>query len=238
MLHQVNCQSADGFPIDLHWRYVPWITRDGSGQDPGLWARARPLDVVGHHALSPSPEDLLLLVILHAFRAGWATAPRWIADTSYLVRALGADLDWDRLVERTVSGHLVVPVRDALGFVADAVRRAGAARHRCAPCASAPVGRWEHHRYRVAAREVTGERRAWVGELDDARTGWARWSLNLTPVATVRSLPRLRHPPPGSRTPRRDSRRRRQPRLPQRESRSPPHPLTNLRQLRGLYAVC
>ena len=89
MLHQVNCRSADGFPIDLHWRYVPWVARDGSGQDPGLWARARPLDVVGHHALSPSPDDLLLLVILHAFRAGWATAPRWIADTSYLVRTLG-----------------------------------------------------------------------------------------------------------------------------------------------------
>jgi hypothetical protein len=28
-----------------------------------------------------------------------------------------------------------------------------------------------------------------VGELDDARTGWARWSLNLTTVATIRSLP-------------------------------------------------
>jgi hypothetical protein len=188
MLHQVNCMSAGGFALDLHWRYVPWIARDGSGQDPGLWARARPLDVVGHHALSPSPEDLLLLVILHAFRAGWATAPRWIADTSALVGALGADLDWDRLLERAVSGHLVEPVRDALGFVADAFD-VPVPPEPLRALRGARVGRWEHHRYRVASREVTGERRAWVGELDDARTGWARWSLNLTPVATVRSLP-------------------------------------------------
>jgi hypothetical protein len=188
MLHQVNCRSANGFPIDLHWRYVPWIARDGSGQDPGLWAGARPLDVVGHRALSPSPDDLLLLVILHAYRAGWATAPRWIADTTYLLRALGHELDWDRFLERTVHGHLVEPVRDALEFVADQFD---------APVPPAPlqtlrstrVGRWEQHRHRLASREVTGERRALFGELDDARTGWARWSLNLTPVATARSLP-------------------------------------------------
>ena len=237
MLHQVNCQSADGFTIDLHWRYVPWVARDGSGQDPGLWARARPLDVVGHHALSPSPEDLLLLVILHAFRAGWATAPRWIADTTFLVRALGADLDWDRLVERTVSGHLVVPVRDALEFVADEFDVA-VPLETCAPCATTPVGRWEHHRYRLAAREVTGERRRGVGELDDARTGWARWSLNLTPVATVRSIPLFVSRRLGLEHPAAIPAAVADPRLPQRESRRPPRLTTNLRQLAGLYAVC
>jgi hypothetical protein len=188
MLHEVNCQNADGFSIDLHWRFVPWVARDGSGQDPDLWARARPLDVVGHHALSPSAEDLLLLVILHAYRSGWATAPRWIADTTYLTRTLGADLDWDRFVERTVRGHLVAPVRDALAFVSSEFAAP-------VPCdalralQTAPVGRWERHRHRLASREVTGARRALFGELDDARTGWARWSLNLTPVATARSLP-------------------------------------------------
>ncbi len=142
MLHQVNCRSADGFPIDLHWRYVPWVARDGSGQDPGLWARARPIDVVGHHALAPSPDDLLLLVILHGYRAGWATAPRWIADTTYLLRTLGPELDWDRFVARTVHGHLVEPVRDALEFVARAVRRADAARPADGPAARArrPMG--------------------------------------------------------------------------------------------------
>ena len=44
----------------------------------------------------------------------------------------------------------------------------------------------------VAPREVTGERRAIVGELDDARTGWARCgSINLTPRAIVRSFPKF-----------------------------------------------
>ena len=144
MLHQVNCRSADGFPIDLHWRYVPWIARDGSGQDPGLWARARPLDVVGHHALSPSPDDLLLLVILHAYRAGWATAPRWIADTTFLVRALGrrARLGSPRR-SATVQGHLVVPVRDALEFVARRSSTRPCRRDAARACANAPVGRWE-----------------------------------------------------------------------------------------------
>ena len=222
MLHQVNCQSADGFTIDLHWRYVPWITRDGSGQDPGLWAQARPLDVVGHHALSPSPEDLLLLVILHAFRAGWATAPRWIADTSYLVRALGADLDWDRLVERTVSGHLVVPVRDALEFVADEFDVRGAARN-VAPLRDVrPSAGGSTIATASRAREVTGERRAWVGELDDARTGLGALEPEPHAGGDGPLLAPLRQPATRSRTPRRDPRRRRHPRRPQREGRRPP----------------
>lgn len=188
MLHQVVCRGEGGHAIDLHWRYVPWVARDGSGQDPGLWARAGPLEVAGHRALSPCPDDLLLLVILHAYRAGWATAPRWVADVTFLLRALGDDLDWDRFTARVVQGHLVDPVRDALQFV----HREYGALVPVEPLhvlARARVGRWERHRHHVASREVIGERRAVVGELDDARTGWARWSLNLTPVATIRSLP-------------------------------------------------
>jgi hypothetical protein len=188
MLHQVACVSAEGHAIDLHWRYVPWVARDGSGQDPALWACARDLEVAGRHALAPGPDDLLLLVILHAYRAGWATAPRWVADTTFLLRAMADELDWNRFTSRVVEGHLVDPVRDGLQFVhreyeapvpAEVLRALAATR----------VGRWEHHRHAVASREVTGERRAVVGELDDARIGWARWSLNLTFPAIVRSLP-------------------------------------------------
>ena len=89
MVHQVVCANEANRQIDLHWRYVPWIARDGSGYDPGLWSAARPFDVAGHTALSPGPDDLLLLVLLHAFRGGWAATPRWIADATLMLRARG-----------------------------------------------------------------------------------------------------------------------------------------------------
>jgi hypothetical protein len=188
MMHQVACRGESGQWIDLHWRFVPWVARDGSGYDPALWASARPLAVAGHATLSPCPDDLLLLVLLHAYRAGWATAPRWVADATFLLRAMGDEIDWDRFTARVVQAHLVEPVRDALQYVH---REYGAPVpvETLRVLAQARVGWWERHRHSVASREVTGERRAIVGELDDARTGWARWSINLTPGAIVRSFP-------------------------------------------------
>ncbi|HXY91635.1 MAG TPA: nucleotidyltransferase family protein [Acidimicrobiia bacterium] len=188
MVHQVACVDSNGSAIDLHWRYVPWVARDGSGQDPGLWSRARPITVVGHRALAPGAEDLLLLVLLHAYRAGWATTPRWVADVTFLVRAFGETIDWDLLVTRAIQGHLVLPVRDGLEYVW-AEFDAPIPNDVLFALARVKVGRWERRRHEVASRETTGTRRPLVGELGDARIGWARWSLNLTPSAAARSLP-------------------------------------------------
>jgi hypothetical protein len=186
MVHQVVCSNDANRQIDLHWRYVPWVARDGSGYDPGLWSGARSFEVAGHTALSPGPDDLLLLVLLHAFRAGWADTPRWIADATFTVRALGSELDWDRLTCRVTTGHLALPVRDALVFLVDEFD-APVPSEALDALARARVSPWARHRYHVASRGMTGERRAVIGELDDARIGWARWSINLTPVAAARS---------------------------------------------------
>lgn len=187
MVHQVACTDGNGSHIDLHWRFVPWVARDGSGQDPELWERARPIDIAGERAAAPSREDLLLLVILHAFRAGWATVPRWAADAVFLLRASADEFDWDHFVTRVVDGHLALPARDGLEYVWREFA-APVPTDALVELARAPAGRLERHRHAVASRTMTTTRRPLVGELGDARIGWARWSLNLTPEAAARSF--------------------------------------------------
>ena len=72
MLHQVACRGEGGHAIDLHWRFVPWVARDGVATRSALLGVCVPLDVAGHPTLSPCPDDLLLLVILHAH---WPVGP-------------------------------------------------------------------------------------------------------------------------------------------------------------------
>src|SRR6185312_1332683 len=85
----------------LHWRLVPWLA--GAPGDPQLWDAARPCPIEGRGALAASPDDLLLHVVTRAYRLGWATEPRWVADVAMVVRGgvgSGDDFDWDRLLAR------------------------------------------------------------------------------------------------------------------------------------------
>jgi hypothetical protein len=185
---EVPLRSPDGHGVlDLHWRLVPWIGRSWTEPDPALWLRATPLPVEHRITLAPADDDLLLHVILHAFKSGWTGVPRWIADVIVLLRCSAATLDWDRFVDRVLRAHLALPVADALEYVTttfegpvpDAAR---VALH------SARSTRRERHKYGRAQRELGAGRHWLLGETAQLRTSWARISVNYSRRGAIASL--------------------------------------------------
>jgi len=185
---EVPLRSPDGHGVlDLHWRLVPWIGRSWTEADPALWQRARPLPVDHRVTLAPDDGDLLLHVILHAFKSGWTRVPRWIADVIVLLRCSAATLDWDRFVDRVLRAHLALPVADALEYVTttfegpvpDAAR---VALH------GARSTRRERHKYGRAQRELGAGRHWLLGETAQLRTSWARISVNYSRRGAISSL--------------------------------------------------
>jgi hypothetical protein len=191
---EVPCGRPGGASVlDLHWRLVPWVNRDGSADDPALWSGAVPLTVGGQRALAPAPHDLVLHVILHAYRSGWDEVPRWVPDVMLVLRSEGDAFAWGRFVDRVSRGHLAAPVVEALRYLAGEFQ---------APIPDAVLERLtreptrrELFKHRLASREVTTERDWLLGETRDLRTTWARASVNLTrrgAAGTVGPFLRLR----------------------------------------------
>ena len=184
---EVPLRSPDGRAVlDLHWRLVPWVGRAWTADDPALWQDATPLAVGGHTTLAPADHDLLLHVILHAFRSGWARVPRWVADVVVLVRRSDA-LDWDRFVSRVFRGHLALPVADALGYVA-ATFEAPVPDDVLGALGRVRSSRRERRKYRRAEQDLVMRRHWLFGEASDLRTGWARVSVNYAPIASICSI--------------------------------------------------
>jgi hypothetical protein len=186
---EVPFRSPDGRAVlDLHWRLVPWVGRSWTADDPALWRDATSLMIEDHTTLAPARHDLLLHVILHAFRSGWARVPRWVADVVVLLRSSSGSFDWDHFVRRVLGGHLALPVTSALGYVAsrldapvpdDVLRRLAGARttHR------------ERHMHRCAERDIVAARHWLLGEATALRIGWARSSVNYSRIGAFSSFP-------------------------------------------------
>jgi hypothetical protein len=177
----------DHAAVDLHWRLVPWVGRRWTADDPELWRAATPLAVEGRMTLAPADDDLLLHVILHAYRSGWARVPRWVADAAMLLRAPSATVDWDRFVRRVRRAHLALPVTDALEYAATTFEVPVPADVR-ATLVGARSTRRERRTHRRAEREV-GAQRHWVfGASGDLATGWARTSVNYSRIGALASI--------------------------------------------------
>lgn len=171
--------------LDLHWRLIPWVDRNGGNDYPELWRDAQPIDVYGRSALAPGAPDLLLHLVLHAFRSGWRNVPRWVADATMVLRGT-PDFDWEGFTRRVVAGRLSAPVEDALRYAARLVRLP-VPDDVLAALAATDRGALRRRRYAVACRAVTGVRRPLVGQLPDLRVLWARRYLNLTASARLRA---------------------------------------------------
>jgi hypothetical protein len=191
---EVPCSRPEGESIfDLHWRLVPWVNRDGSADDPALWSGSVPLVIGGWRACAPAPHDLVLHVILHAYRSGWDEVPRWVADVIVVLRSEGDAFAWDEFADRVCRAHLSAPVLEALRYLADEF---------AAPVPAAVLQRLareptrrELHKHQLASRPVTLQRDWLLGETRDLRTTWARASINLTrrgAASTVGPFLRLR----------------------------------------------
>jgi hypothetical protein len=96
--------------VDLHWcaLHLP-------GRDEPFWEAAVPARLGSVETLAPSRTDQLLIVLAHG--SGPFGAPvQWVVDAVTLVRG-NASIDWDRLVELSVSRGVALSVASALGYL-------------------------------------------------------------------------------------------------------------------------
>jgi hypothetical protein len=165
----------DRCTLVLHWRLVPWLADESTG---ALWARAGGCRLDGRDVPAAGVDDLLVHVITRAYRLGWGTEPRWIADLVLLLRSAGASVGWDRLVARVTRGGVVLPVRDALACASAIVDVPVPERVRDALVASAgSVGGGMARRYAAGRRTMVGTRGLVPGR--DLVVEWHRQTFNL-----------------------------------------------------------
>jgi hypothetical protein len=95
--HEINLVGSDGaVRLDVHGETFPQAVL---ALDPaGLWARVRTTQLLGRAIPAFSPEDLLLVLCVHADSHQWERLA-WVADIAHMIRAEPA-LDWEALLER------------------------------------------------------------------------------------------------------------------------------------------
>lgn len=118
VIHGYQFTDAEGFEMDLHWHVFPDCCRPDSDDD--LWAGAIPLDIEGLATRALNPADQLLHICVHGMR--WNPVPpvRWAADAVLsMTRADG--MDWSRLIGQATKRRFIIPLREALRYLHDAL---------------------------------------------------------------------------------------------------------------------
>jgi hypothetical protein len=82
-----------GLLLELQWFPAPSVFALRFDAD-SMWSRAKRTIFSGQHALSPSAEDLLILLSIHGWKHNWGRLI-WVADIAQLIRT--TDLDWEWL---------------------------------------------------------------------------------------------------------------------------------------------
>jgi len=114
--HAMEFTDATGQRIDLHWHVLP--ENCGRHADDAFWDRAGRVDVRGVPVRVLDATDQLFHVCAHGVK--WESIPplRWIADAAVIIDQAGAELDWARFTRETRQRRLVLPIREALGYLA------------------------------------------------------------------------------------------------------------------------
>jgi hypothetical protein len=110
----------DGTRIDLHWHAGRYLRFEGVVEvdHDGLWSRARDLITPEGRSLMPSPEDLLLHLVLHLTLGSDFARVLWYVDIDAVVRRFAAGLDWERLVREADRWRIRALTGWTLGVVA------------------------------------------------------------------------------------------------------------------------
>lgn len=88
--------------IELHWRIAPRFL-DIALDTNELWSRLEPIELQGTQVLSPTAEDLLLMLAVHGAKDFWEKL-EWVCAIAELLRA-NPDLNWERLFRNAGQLH-------------------------------------------------------------------------------------------------------------------------------------
>lgn len=144
---ELQFRDAGGLLAEAHLALCRYPSYQRAFPLARIWASAQPTIINGVRALSLAPEDELRFLSLHYAVQHGASRLIWLVDVAELLRARGADLAWDRLVDETIA-------RGAAGPVAVTLLRAHA-------LLDAPAPAWARERLRAAALTAP-ELRAWA----------------------------------------------------------------------------
>lgn len=93
---QLFRRESDKTVVELHWQVAPrFFIRPLL--DDAFWYRHVKVSLAGNSVLSPSPEDLLVLLSVHGAKDLWDRL-KWIYGFSEFVKT-NAKLDWERALE-------------------------------------------------------------------------------------------------------------------------------------------
>ena len=114
-IHSVPFWREGHADCDLHWHVLPECCYEEA--DRAFWRGAEPVRIHGVETKTLNPTDQILHACVHGAR--WNEVPplRWIADTIVILESAGHEVEWDRLVREAVEGRLVLPLREALGYL-------------------------------------------------------------------------------------------------------------------------
>lgn len=110
---KIDCEHTftrleDGIYLDLHWNFVPRFFSLRFEMEP-LWHRLERLSMCGTDVAAFAPEDLLLVLCVHASKDFWDRLI-WICDIAELIR-VSTDLKWEtvlREASRTGAGRILL----------------------------------------------------------------------------------------------------------------------------------
>jgi hypothetical protein len=154
--HAMSFTHPRGQRLDLHWRLLP--ENCGPRADEALWERAQTVILRGVSARTLDATDQLFHVCAHGVK--WEPVPpiRWIADATTIVARAAAELDWVRLARETRQRRLVLPLRDALGYLRAALGLPvpAAVLSELGSAAASTTERWEYWLRTRPARRLLG----------------------------------------------------------------------------------
>jgi hypothetical protein len=162
-VHSQGFVDQAGRELDLHWLVLPECPQLTADDD--FWAAARPLEVAGVPALALHPADQFLHVCVHGLAWNWLPPLRWVADAVIVLRAT-PDFDWARLTAQARQRELVLPLREALNYLARLVQ---------APIPPAVLEELGRERVAAALRLDFRARTAAPERRGPFLAGWAYW---------------------------------------------------------------
>ena len=107
-----HVEDGAGHELDVH-AYGSMESAD----DGDFWESSVPLSLLGTPARALGSAEQLLHVCVHGVRWDAGHSAGWAADAMAILRSAGDEIDWERLVDRTVARRLTVAVGDALGWL-------------------------------------------------------------------------------------------------------------------------
>ncbi|HEY3812805.1 MAG TPA: nucleotidyltransferase family protein [Caulobacteraceae bacterium] len=114
-IHSITLKSPAGREIDLHWRCLYEAGNDRA--DAWCWDHARPFEFQGVMTRQPSPEAMVLHLVLHGLRANPEPPIRWIADVATLLQRETA-FDWNTLLAFAEAERVTYRLGLGLDYVA------------------------------------------------------------------------------------------------------------------------